>query len=414
MKILHVSHSDIHGGASIAMLRLHKALNEYGIESTVLVGKKKSHDSGVLGPQSTITTKVCDLRNYLTLPLHIYHGLDRPAPLSFNILPSGLHNKINQMDVDVVNLHWICRETISISEIAKIKCPIVWTLHDMWPFIGVEHYAELTPKDMGNYLNLRNQGRLGKWAWKRKLKNWTNKSINVISPSTWLSKYAESSPIFANSEIETIPNCVDIEIFKPMDKTLAKKALGLNVDKKYILFGALSSTSEPRKGFKELTDAIKILSTKLRNTELLVFGSTTSSYDLDNLIPTHYLGSIHKESSIAALYNASDIFVAPSLQDNLPNTIMEALACGTPCVAFRVGGIQELISHGYNGLLAPARDSQALGDCIFKLLVQDSLKVISANARSSAEARYSPKVVSKAYECFYSKILKKTKDSKRC
>ncbi|WP_101757756.1 glycosyltransferase [Oceanicoccus sp. KOV_DT_Chl] len=225
LKVLVVSQADVHGGAARAAYRLHRALLQRGVQSQMLVAKKMSGDYSVLGPDSNPANTWADLRNYLSLPLHWLHDAVNRNLHSYNIFPSGLHKKINAMDVDVVNLHWINREMMSVAEIAKIHHPIVWTLHDMWAFCGAEHYDDLAQPERykaGYPASQSHRGRfdLDRWVWQRKFKHWSKKPFNFVTPSVWLAQCVEQSALLRNHKVRSIPNCIDLELFRPIDKKL--------------------------------------------------------------------------------------------------------------------------------------------------------------------------------------------------
>ena len=203
MKILHVCWIDNSGGAAIAAYRLHRGLLGVGVDSRMLVARKQSDDHTVLGPEGMFSKVAHRLRPHLTNPILKWQKSDNPIQHSLNLLPSGLHRRINAMDVDVVNLHWINGEMISIAEIARIRKPVVWTLHDMWAFCGAEHHsgADGPMRYREGYLaGNRGPGQSGldldRWVWKRKKRQWRDATFQIVTPSRWLQKCAASSVLF--------------------------------------------------------------------------------------------------------------------------------------------------------------------------------------------------------------------------
>ena len=194
-------------------------------------------------------------------------------------------------------------------------------------------------------------------GWRRKRKAWRQLRLQLVSPSQWLAKCAGQSTLMADQPCAVIPNCINHQVYRPVPRSTACEALGLSPRSRYVLFGASSATGDPRKGYAELRDALKELHRQSTQSaqpiELLIFGaSAPSSGESDLPFPAHYFGNLSDDLTLALLYSAADVFAAPSLQDNLPNTLVEALACGLPCVAFHIGGMPDLIEHKATGWLA--------------------------------------------------------------
>jgi glycosyltransferase involved in cell wall biosynthesis len=294
---------------------------------------------------------------------------------SLNIVPSGLPRYIEVLKPDVINLHWLGGEMISVGEIARLKPPIVWTLHDMWAFSGAEHYDDDKPSERyreGYSQESRHQQHggvdLDRWNFLRKQKAWAGKRFHIVTPSRWLGECVRQSSLFSGQPLHVIPNCVDHQVYHPLNKSFAREALSLPKDKLLVLFGAMSSTSDPRKGYQLLIPALKQLKAegKAEQLELVVFGAAQGDAEQVTGISTHYMGRLHDDISLCLLYNAADVFVAPSLQDNLPNTLVESMACGTPCIAFDIGGMRDLINSKNNGCLISDVNFNSLADGILK------------------------------------------------
>jgi glycosyltransferase involved in cell wall biosynthesis len=215
--------------------------------------------------------------------------------------------------------------------------------------------------------------------------------MTVIAPSRWMATLARESALLRRCRIETIPNGIDTAVFKPIDRRIAREILNLPLDRRLVLFGAMRATSDRRKGFEYLKAALdRIAVGPLRHVvELVVFGATAPRSPERFGLKTHYVGQINDEVALALLYASADAFVAPSRQDNLPNTVMEALACGTPCVAFRVGGLPDMIVDRENGYLAEpfVADDLAAG-IIWLLEDEDRALRLSTNARETAVASF--------------------------
>lgn len=359
MKILIVNTHDIQGGAARAANRLHKGLLAHGIDSQMLVQTKSSQDFRVLAPQTKLDKVKAKVRPYLDrIGLNKYKNRTQTL-FSKGIGGDGsLVERINALKPDIVHLHWINEGFLSINDIARIKAPIVWSLHDMWPFTGGCHYDEWCGafvKGCGSckVLGSDKANDLSSKVFRLKQKAYAKANITVVGLSNWLAEEARKSKLFADKKIVNLPNPIDPKEFGLIDKDFARRLFGLPADKKLILFGAMGATADPRKGFSQLASALQQLSSDY---ELVVFGSETPQTPQGFRQKAHYLGMLNDNVSLKALYNAADVMVVPSLQENLSNAIMESLACGTPVVAFDIGGNGDLITHQQNGYLAQPFD----------------------------------------------------------
>ena len=409
MKTLLINSSDVRGGAARASYRLHQGLEQVGINSTMLVQDKRSTDISVIGPK-LIGWKGVGV-NYIfryivdKLPLLLYPK-HQTIVWSPQWLPNKIHKKINRLNPDIVHFHWICDGFVPIQEVAKIKQPLIWTLHDMWPFTGGCHYNGTCDRYMYEcgkcpQLGSDKENDLSHWVWSRKKKFWANLDLTVVTPSRWLANCARSSSLFGDKKIEVIPNGLDLQKFKPIDQLKAKEDLNLPVDKNLILFGAMNSIKDKRKGFQYLKSAINVLSEDLAF-EAIVFGNSGKDSQLN--IPINYMGNF-PDNMLTKLYSAADVFVAPSVQDNLPNTVMESLACGTPSVAFDIGGMSDMIVHKENGYLAKPFNTDDLANGIEWVVKQDQRKkVLRENSRKYVEKNFELKYIAKKYADLYSQM----------
>lgn len=405
MKVLHVCYSDLDGGAARAAYRLHQAQLKSGVDSYMLVINKLSTDKRVIAvdKRTKIRVKINSvISNYLTSQL----TTQNPVKHSLNFFPSGMPQVINNLAPDIVNLHWIGSDMLSISEVAKLKAPIVWTLHDMWAFSGCEHYDNYP--EIARYKNnyQSTQGKFGfdldAFIYKYKRNKWKNKKITFVSPSQWLADCLQSSVIADRTDIYVIQNCIDHDIYAPVDKTIARELLGLPIDKNLVLFGAMASTTDVRKGFLLLDGALKILGQKYSDKfSLLVFGADKKSSELQHGFETFHLGVFKDDLTLRLLYSAADLYVAPSLQDNLPNTLVEAMAVGTPCVAFKIGGMPDLISDETLGVLVDSIDTEALAKGI-ELAI--NRKIQCQVVRDASLTARSETVIAEQYKAVYSNV----------
>ena len=391
MKIITVSATDRIGGAGIAAYRLHQGLRQAGLEAEMLVMKKTSADPSVhrlsshLPRRARLTRRLAAARHRHQLACHPRQP--GSGYWSLNLFSYPMSRAINAFQADIVHLHWLGDNYLPIQQFAKIKPPMVWTLHDMWAFSGGCHSADDCQRyqaDCGHCPQLLHpsaddiSGRVSH----RKQRAWADMPMTIVCPSQWLADCARQSRILKDKRIEVIANGIDASQFKPLDKDSARQAFNLPTDKQLILFGALGGASDPRKGFIYLRDALRHLSEGARDRpsksdiEIVVFGAEPAQ-DLDLHLPCHQMGYLSDSASLCLLYSACDVFALPALQENLPNTLMESLACGTPCVAFDNGGVGDLIQHKRNGWLARLKDSADLARGIQWALAQSPPRTIS-------------------------------------
>lgn len=369
MKVAHLSTSEALGGAAQATYKLHRELIKQGIESKLYV----RYPSSIRPNEVYSLTKESGLweakfkpriRQYTINKIKQQYKPASYIPFSYNtLLPHyPLREKFIQ-EADIIGLYWI-GEFLNPENLALIKKPIVWRLSDIWPFSGGCHYPGSCTgytSGCGNCpkLNSRDTNDFSRKLVERKKEAYKDLSITVAAPTRWIAKLASESLLFKDRRIEVIPTGVDETHFKPLLQSEIRKAFSIPEDSMLILFGADSAT-DPRKGIQYLTEALKILKNKLGSKICLgIFGG---NYDpaLDKLgLEIRYFGYI-TELYLPVLYNCADVFVAPSLEENLPNTALEAMACGVPVVGFDTGGMPELISSGHNGYLAELNNAESL------------------------------------------------------
>ncbi|MBA7568028.1 putative teichuronic acid biosynthesis glycosyltransferase TuaC [subsurface metagenome] len=413
MKILLLNTNDISGGAAIAAYRLLKGLQKNGVQAQMLVQSKKSDDYSIIGPQTKWQKAFSRIRPIIdSIPVKFYKQRKKII-FSPAILPDNIFKKIQDINPDIIHLHWIAGGFIKIESLAKMKKPIVWTLHDMWAFSGGCHYDEECGKYINNcgrcpLLNSNKKNDLSYKIWKRKEKSWKNLDLTIVTVSSWLGECAKKSSLFNKTRVEVIPNGIDLNRFKPIDKNIARDILYLPKDKKIILFGALSTLSDKRKGYPLLKEALKKFSSKEnKDIELVIFGSSKPKDEENMGFKTRYLGRLNDEISLELVYSAADVMIVPSIQDNLPNTVMESISCGTPVVAFNIGGIHDMIDHQKNGYLAKPFDAADLAYGIKWVLEDDKRwRKLSENAREKVKNEFDIVKVAKRYVDLYKNALK--------
>jgi glycosyltransferase involved in cell wall biosynthesis len=282
----------------------------------------------------------------------------------------------------------------------------------MWPFTGGCHYSQECDRYTDSCgacpkLHSHQSWDLSRWVWQRKGKAWNDLKLTVVTPSLWLAKCASSSSLFKDVRVEVIPNGLDTQTYKPITRQLARDLINLPQDKYLVLFGAMYPNSDRRKGFHLLQPALQSLSQSgwQERIELAVFGASEPNQATDMGFKSHYLGKFSDDISLAVVYAAADVFVAPSLQDNLPNTVMEAIACGTPCVAFNIGGMPDLIEHQQNGYLAQPFQVEDLAQGIAWVIEnQQRHQKLCDRARQKALQEFTLEIQARRYESLYSEL----------
>jgi glycosyltransferase involved in cell wall biosynthesis len=413
MNIFNVNTYDTCGGAAIAAYRIHKGLCGIGINSKMLVQYKASDDKSVLGPNNRLKRGFALLRPTLDSSLKYLFACGSKNIFHTAWLPLlDVPSQIDSMSPDIVHLHWICDGMLRIEKLKYINKPIVWTLHDMWAFTGGCHYDDGCGRFhqiCGNcpqlVVNCKND--LSRSVMIRKTKALNKLDITIVTPSNWLAECAKESSLFKERRIEIIPNGLDLSMFKPLDKSNARRKWGLPINKKLILFGAMSATSDHRKGFDLLYESLKQITAKWTGrSELIVFGSGKPKNPPDFGLPVHYLGQIQDDVTLSHLYSQSDIMVVPSRQDNLPNTVVESLACGTPVVVFDIGGMPDMVEHKVNGYLAKPFDTSDLAAGIDWVMSDDKRhKDLSIQARDKAVACFDVEKTARRYAVLYEDVI---------
>jgi len=326
-------------------------------------------------------------------------------------MSNGLVKHISRFQPDLLHFNWIGNGLIPIHHFPAIEQPIIWTLHDMWAFTGGCHYAgdcERYQQHCGACPQLASKREfdLSGWTFRRKQRHWHDQQFQIVCPSKWLAHCTQKSALLKKRPVHIIPYGIDLERFYPIDRAEARQSLGLPQDRQLILFGAMGAESEKRKGFSYLRDALRYISLHERP-ELVVFGDSGKTLTDITGLKTHSLGFLAREDEIIRAYSAADVFVAPSTQDNLPNTVIEALACGTPCVAFRIGGMPDMIDHLRNGYLASPLMTDDLWQGIVWVLEHSEPTQLKQAARKTVEERFNLLAVAEQYVSLYHQTLGK-------
>jgi len=416
MKILHLNAFYGEGGAARATNRLHRNLLSRDKESWMVVRRKEEDNKNVIQCESDgkLVKLVSTLRPYLDAFPLVFFRKKRNLPWSISWLANQFIRVQSKISPDIVHVHWVGAGFLSLRNLSKIESRMVWTLHDAWPFTGGCHIinnctafkqscGKCPQLGSGNHYDLSWLG------WHRKKNLYNNNKITFVAPSHWIAEQARSSSLLSRFRIEVIPNGLDTNTFQPVDKQLSRKLLGLPQDKKIILFGAMSATSDSNKGFDKLQKSLLHLK-KLGfgdNVELVIFGSSEPANKPDMGFHTTYLGRFHDDVSLAIVYSAADLMCVPSIQESFGQTATEAMSCGTPVVSYATSGLLDIVDHKVTGYLAQPYDEMDFAKGI-EFLISDSscLQTMSKDARNKVLKCFDISIVASKYIELYEQVLR--------
>ena len=417
MRVLIVNTSERTGGAALAANRLMDALNNNGVKAKMLVRDKLTEDITVVPLSHTLRNHLRFLWERWCIFWHLH--FKRKHLFEIDIANTGADiTRLSEFkEADIIHLSWINQGMLSLKGIRKILNsgkPVVWTMHDIWPATGICHITlncQRFQSSCGNCRLLPNGGSLRDLSYKvfkRKKAMLEGHDISFVTCSKWLEKEVRKSALLTNQQIQTIPNPIDTRIFRPHDKKQARLRINLPLDMKVILFVAQRIANE-NKGIFYLIDACHKMAAEhpemVHNTFVAVLGGGRGNIGDVFDFCTGKLGYVNDTQQIVDIYNAADVFVLPSLSENLPNTIMEAMACGVPCVGFDVGGIPEEIDHLKNGYVAEYRDVSDLAKGLYWVLNEADSEALSREAVRKVTASYSQHAVAMKYIEVYNRAL---------
>lgn len=419
MRVLIINTTERQGGPAIAAYRLTEALKNNGIKAKMLVRRKNSEQVTTVIAEHTLANRLSMFRENILVALHTHLRRNRIYTIDLGKSGSDVTDLPEFKQADVIHLHWINDGMLSLSSVEKIIAsgkPIVWTLHDMWPFTGICHYAHDCDHYTGHchdcpQLNSRKHHDVAYKIFDRKKQLLQGARIQFVACSHWLGNMASNSQLLRDRKIMCIPNAININLFRPRNKRMAREAVGLPHDKRLVLFSSHTLTDE-RKGLHYLKEALKRLSQE--HTEwngklgiVLIGKNIGPSIYHDIPFDIYPLSYIAEEKRLADIYNAVDLCAIPSLQDNLPNTVVEAMACGVPCIGFNVGGIPEMIDHLHNGYIAEYKNIGDFAAGIHWLLTEGEYDLLSREATRKAANTYGENSVAMRYIGIYNRITGK-------
>lgn len=421
MKVVLLNSRDQGGGAAQAAFRLFKGLSLLGASPRMVVAEKKTRDPEVLKIQYAASRRQTWIKKQFWMAQRALIDNDRSGETNTCFsLPYPGHD-LSRAEVikeaDVVNLHWVSRilSVESIGTLLKTGKPVVWTLHDENPFTGGCHYragCEEFTRDCHSCPQLEEDPfRLPSAVLKNKLQRWRG-NLHLVTPSRWLGDTARRSRVFSRFPVHVIPNSLDTDLFRPGARAEARKELGLPDGVIYILFTA-GALDVQRKGFSFLVDALKQCVSHPGAGELIRKGKVVlltvgkKHPRLDDLgVPVYPLGEIRSEEGMVPAYRAADCFVQPSLEDNLPNTVLESMACGVPVVGFDTGGIPDMVTNMESGILCPVGDSSALARGLVRIILEPGMRErMGIAARRWVEEKYQLRHQARDYLALFEEIL---------
>ena len=414
MRVLIVNTSERTGGAAVAANRLMKALNNNGVKAKMLVRDKETDALTVVGlPKSPMLHW-----HFLWERFVIFCRLHFSRKHLFEIDIANAGSDITKLrefqEADVIHLHWINQGMLSLNGIRKVVQsgkPVVWTMHDIWPATAICHLTLGCHYFVNRCANCKylpgggGSNDLASRIWQKKQQMQVDGNIYYVACSRWLESEAKSSALLKGQKITSIPNPIDTHLYKKGNKQEARQRLGLPLDKKLILFASQRVTNA-NKGMSYLIEACRQLCDLTKDLcEVVILGGHAEEVVEQLPMKAHPLGYVNDEQRVIDVYNAADVFVLPSLSENLPNTIMEAMACGVPCVAFRVGGIPEEIDHQKNGYVAVYRDATDLAKGIAWVLQEADYESLSQQAVHKVTQCYSQQNVALKYLDVYQQAM---------
>ena len=407
MKVIHISYKDAQEGAAIAVDRICKSLIRRGIDSRILVQKKVSDSPYSRSIATNNLQKVFSfIRVGLDLLVNNLLVKEKSTYFTFPFIGTDISKHYEILEADIIHLHWINRGFLSlgsINKLLKLKKPIVWTLHDSWAFTGGCHMTNQCTKyqDDCKKCPLTLCFNFSSHFLKKKRAIFSVPSLVFTTPSSWMVEKARTGCVLSKKKITVMPNCVDTSIYKPLNSINCRKIFNLSEDKSIVLFNI---TNDMRKGIKYLHQVIFQLSENDKTLEFVGFGSSNIENTVFADLPIVAVGKINDNYSMATLYNACDVLIAPALEEPFGQTYIEAMACGTPCVAFDHSGPKDIIDHQENGYLAKYMDKNSLIDGVYYCL--ENKNKLTYAAVDKVQKKYSFNHVSQMHIDFYESILK--------
>jgi len=418
LKVVHLNTYDGNGGAGRACLRLSDALKSNGVDSKVLVYYKFGQKPKIDTFSKNIFAKAKAVFNIMAERYFAKLFVKAvKTPFSLQWFGKSIVNHPELKSADIIHLHWVNHGFLSpkfLAELDELEKPIVWTFHDSNAFTGgchVRYSCEHFHQQCGNCPLLKFDGPndISHKNWLRKQKAYSELNFHIVAPSNWMANSVKQSSLLGVRKISVIPNTLEIDVFKPYVKAEAKKILKIPAHHFVLMSGFMPSKNDKHKGTQYLIDALNELAARPEipneQIELVIFGNKDEKDVPEFPFKTTFLGTISKDEHLAKCYAAADAFITPSLEDNLPNTVMESLACATPVIAFKTGGIPDMVMHLKNGYLANYESATDLADGIEWLFLHEDKEAVQKEARRTILNHFAPSLIADEHEELYQSLL---------
>ncbi len=419
LKVVHLNTYDGNGGAGRACFRLNNALREAGVDSEMWAYYKFGRNPKIRNLSEGSWVKLKAVFNILAERYLSGFFLKKNAKTPFSLQWFGKSLKQNKLleTADIIHIHWINHGFLTpknLAALVDLEKPIVWTFHDSNAFTGgchVRYHCENYLRQCGNCPLLCCSGKndLSHKNWLQKQRAYSKLNFSIVAPSRWMANSIKQSSLLAFRNIFIIPNTIEIDVFKPSPKNKAKLNLKIGSEKFVLMSGFMPSKNDKHKGACYLLNALYELASRpeipRNQIELLIFGNKDTKNAPSFPFKTTFLGTTNNDELMAQWYSAADVFISPSLEDNLPNTVLESLACGTPVVGFDVGGIPDMVKHLQNGYVAKYKSAIDLADGIEWLFLIDNRKNIQKEARKTILTEFAPQVIASEHLALYEQLL---------
>ncbi|HEY4322431.1 MAG TPA: glycosyltransferase [Mucilaginibacter sp.] len=421
LRVVHLNTYDGNGGAGRGCVRLNRALLNQGIDSKIVVhykfGKNPAIKTFNLNSVQKVYTAATIVAERILAKLYLKPGR---TPFSFAWFGRSVIHHPDVKNADIIHLHWVNHSFLNpshLAEIAKLNKPVVWTFHDSNAFTGgchVRYTCDHFQRQCGDCPLLKNASPddISHTIWRQKNKAYQVLNFNIVAPSSWMLNSLKAASLMSGKAARQIPNTLETDIFRPINKSDAKRQLGLPVDKFIFLSGFMPSRKDLHKGTSYLLESLDLLKERLGvaadDVELVIFGNRNTEDLPDFPFKANFLGTINDDKKLAACYAAADAFLIPSLEDNLPYTVMESLSCGTSVIAFTTGGIPDMVQHEYNGYLAKYRSSESFADGMEWIIKHPEKEKLQQQARQTVMEKFSENIIADKHIELYHELLKHT------
>lgn len=414
MKVVLVNTYERKGGAAIAAGRLFDALKDENVDVNFLVQNGNNNKVDVIA--NSFVSEKLSLYRFSRERFKVFRNIKSKQNLyGFDTASFGLDIRKNILvqEADVLHLHWINFGFLSLKnleQLSELNKPIIWTLHDMWVLTGGCFYSngcEAYKDQCKDCPFLKEKSSQAEKIFNFKKEIFKKSNFHLAAISSWTKNIIEDSYLFKNKKVIELSNPINSKIFSPVNKIKAKEILGLDENKIHIGFVAFN-VNDKRKGAIYLKNSLNLLfkeNPELKEkVELIAIGSSKDKEFFDNL-PVVFTGYISEVKKMVAFYNACDFMLLPSLEDNLPLVIQEAMACQTPIIAFDTGGISDLVKHNKSGYLAKYKDTEDFANGMYNFITKPTDQ-IGKNARKFIVDNYSNEVIANKAIEIYKSFLK--------